>query len=256
MSTILSLNILYEGFLKDMKIQTVLEQTPVFQTKQYSKPFGSPNPVRNTSLDNGVPEKSGVRAGMFNQVKPHPKEPARVIKRSKQPVDDKKSSYRGDLFYEFVKFLSENDGFSNSHFPRVFNVKTIKDRDGKKVFKYDVEKLNEITDLSANQLAYVSKNILGSTFDSPKDFAFALAQLIADYVNKGKRSSLDAIKNKSVRTAVELIREFVREFNMEIDYGSSDRQAIADRSWANIMLRSTGESPTIVLADPVSYKKI
>lgn len=242
-----------------MRIERLLEISTDIQQAHYSKPFKSPrSPMPNSAIDQEDERyQRGMRAGMFSQVKSDRSDPSKVIKRSKYPVDPSNSQIkRGDIFGEFVKYLNEVDGFDNPYMPRVFSFKTIKDPTGKEVYKYRIERLNELKNISNERLKHIIKNVFSdlpedTNIDSGKDLGHFLNGIVGDYINKGKASPIkNYIKDNRLLHAINMIKKFIRIENESNEW----RQAMFDRAWNGLMYRDSSDGPQLVFADPVFDK--
>lgn len=99
--------------------------------------------------------KRTLGQGFYSAVKSHRTDPHLV-----QKNNHRKMGRDTDGFNVFVEWLINHDKLDNIHFPRIYNIKRITDREGNVVHSYDIERLIQAADVSKEEiLAFHEHNI-------------------------------------------------------------------------------------------------
>jgi hypothetical protein len=168
-----------------------------------------------------------------------------------------------DGYDVFIRYLIDHD-IDNPHFPRVYNVKRITDKQGRHITKYDVEKLLPYQKLSPEELIRVMQHTFeldyneklllndtiedmrhderyGSSIRKTKEKQEVLARQMSGLLDINDTSN---IRLDSLKEAVEMILKIQKEMEL-----------MEDLHLDNIMYRRTGQGIQFVLNDPFSYSR-
>jgi len=180
-------------------------------------------------------------AGFFSRVKDDKTDPHMIVKNTIKPQ-------YSDGYHTYIKELIERDLIdTNPHFPRVYNVKRIEDRHGYNVYKYTMEKLVRLVDLSPE----MQKAVLVNNFKvNPEELEIlenkyeerAIGFYIAEFLEAGAGGDVSRIKSSSLVDALKVLGVIKEENNM----------LSFDIHINNYMIRMTSHGPQIVLTDPFS----
>lgn len=204
-----------------MKILQLLEyiQTTI-SDKNYKSSFQTPR-WHNKIEGNGY----------YSSVKADKTDPHLIVKYNRHFVND---PYHG-----YIKEVIDNDlASSNIHFPRVYNVKRVKDKDGKVLHKYNMERLVPMQSLDED----VQQTIIEENFND--NDGTMTAQECAEYmdyvVRYGTKSNkANRIKSESLLEALHALYIMRTNYGWDVDLHSH-----------NFMIRTTPVGHQIVLTDP------
>lgn len=182
--------------------------------------------------------------GLYSTVKNDRTDPHMVRKHHHAPLDD----HWNDGFIDFINYLIDNN-LSSVNLPRIYDVTEIKDRDGKKIYKYKVEKLIPSDDISLDELlALVNRTVKGElNYDkhTSKEFLkseilYQLGSLFEKAVESGDYSR---IADEEMVNTLQIIANFKKNSATPPDID------IANPS--NIMFRRGRYGLQLVISDPI-----
>lgn len=220
-----------------MKIQTILTEKLIDTTKQeknYSGTFKDAPP-------RGTPKKQ-IDAGSMASVKNDPNDPHMVIKHNRVP-----NMARNDLYPKFITYLIDHD-IENPHFPRVYDIKKITDKEGKFIYTYRLEKLLPLSDASNDECdMFIENNFYQNSeyyefyhFDVDKNHRYAwVAKIFAAFIKNDDFS--DHLRSESLIEAMKIIKDIMHTL------GSRE----SDIYYKNLMWRRGPHGLTLVFIDPV-----
>ena len=231
-----------------MKIQLLLE---LIQTTQSSKQFHGK--FGGKKRENHNRWKKGLGGGTQASVKDHPHDPHLVKKHNVKAYPDDNGKLT-DGFNSFVNYLIEHDLMDNVHFPKVYDIKEIVDKNGRKIYTYDMEKLVKSEDLSREELeAFCERTFIPETVIEFLDDA-ATAPTRGDHepyrlrlldkftnvfdsaLNYGNVADL---QDESLKFAFEIIHQIATHL-----------QKNSDLHHSNYMWRRSSTGVQIVITDP------
>lgn len=205
-----------------MKITDLLEApiTTNIETKPTHRPMrGFKQDVR------------GRPRGNFSVVKPDPTDPHMVRKSSRQ---SKGPEYADEGFKAFISYLVKNK-IENIHFPRVYDVKTIKGSDGYVVDTFRTEKLINYKDIPDDELDAYASRMMGTEDSS----FYQLSSLILGKC-EGRFAALP-FTEQSLDDACKIVYKILSETpGAENDAGTF-----------NLMFRRTPQGLQLVINDPI-----
>lgn len=232
-----------------MKILELLERLiqPEQSSKQYRGHF-------NDTPEYAHPDKI-LGGGLYSVARDDKTDPHMVKKSNYRPMGNIKYNGRAerDPFDAYIDYIIDNDLMDNIHFPRVYNVKRIKDQDGKQVSKYQMERLVPLTNLSFEEFSALIethfKQRLALPFDGNTskwdDYEYKIARdAIAQVLNAaagGDGRALSTIKLYALEDAVNHINKLAKRTRATLDIHRE-----------NIMVRRTPHGPQLVITDPLS----
>ncbi len=210
-----------------MKILDLLEK----QIHSTVEPDGRFNGRFRSSYDNTNSENSGY----YSSVKGDKTDPHMIVKHTKN-LDIK------DPYSDYIQYLIKHDLIdSNPHFPRVYNIKKIVDKNGKEIYKYRMERLEQMGDLNDD----IKETILKQNFDTTDYGGWPVDdydRLAADILSRAVRlKHPDRIKQSSLKEAVLTLYEIYANNSWTVDLHRY-----------NFMIRRTPTGFQIVLTDPFS----
>lgn len=181
----------------------------------------------------------GGSYGTFARVVPDKKDPHMVIKND---TSAKWHSHNPDNYNKYISLLIERDLInSNIHFPRVYNIKKIVDKHGKFIFKYQMEKLIRLSELSEADLEILARNICSNISDGMTDrnLVNAIYDAIENECDGADRGGQRLI-SKSLKQCIQIINDIGEEIGVPPNDIGGD----------NIMVRRTPYGPQLVITDP------
>lgn len=201
--------------------------------------------VHNTRASSNLkkqysPKYAGMSRGSFSAVKPDPKDPHMVKKFS---VAGRSESDEG--FKAFIMFLHNNDLADNIHMPRVYDIKTVKGRDGIVIDSYRIEKLISMNTLSREDLVSFIHSItdemdIDDEYTSG-DIGFKILQvMLSDAISKAVSKRNPSFKLDSLNEACHIVARALHATGGDSDmYGD------------NLMFRRTQQGLQLVFSDPI-----
>ena len=192
-------------------------------------------------------KKRSLGQGFYSNVKSHRTDPHLVQKNNHRQM-----ARDTDGFNVFVEWLIKNDKLGNIHFPRIYNIKRITDREGNVIHSYDIERLVQAGDVSREEiLAFHEHNIhedamhLESVFALADDEAFKaiyfkhLCKMLEKCV---KQKILSYLKTETLRDAIATLIAATQDESLP--------QLYIDFHEGNLMWRRGPTGLTLVINDP------
>lgn len=224
-----------------MKIKKILEIIePQVSSGRYSGSFSGGYKGDYESKDSMSVDKGTVGRGLFSTVKAD-KDPHMVKKYTTNFEED-------DVFDLYVRFIIKNKLHENPYFPRIYNFKEIRDKEGKPLYKYQIEKLQNITNLEKPELEFIIDKLFGNGFfekhlsgETKRSIIYELANAVETAIENDVGNK---IKDDDFKKAAKLIRMFAKSKkcpNCRIDLHQN-----------NIMARRTPYGVQLVITDPVA----
>jgi hypothetical protein len=186
--------------------------------------------------------------GSQASVKADPNDP-HMIKKHNTKVYPEKSIIQGfkptranDGFNDYIEYLINNNLTDNIHFPKVYNVKTIIDKNGDKIHTYTMERLIETDTLTVEQIeAFLENNLSEKWQDSVKWTSHPIEYVVRLITNciQGTRDMDEIFTNKELISAISIIKQIKNTISAQIDL-----------SVHNIMWRRTPYGMILVFTDP------
>ena len=193
--------------------------------------------------------KKQLSNGSQASVKADPNDPHMIKKHNTKvfPEIKKATGYgrparTNDGFNEYIEYLINHQLTDNIHFPKIYNIKTIIDKDNRKIHSYTMERLIETFELSEDEInAFIEKTV-------SEDWM--------GYIEPGKDGLDDVIP--LIRKCLDITKRpsdiFIdEEFIKAIDILNKVKSAIHgkdDLSVYNIMWRRTPYGVILVFTDP------
>lgn len=205
-----------------------------------------------------------VGNGAYASVFQSEKDPGSVQKLAR-PIP----SLTNDGYYQYLDMIAKNDRMSNNpYFPKVYGLKTFKDRAGNYTYRVNMEKLHNFNTLSTEELEMLGrkmftnfdqrysedrKNWLPYEGDQNRDEEIrssaahkgardALIDLIERAIHRRSKVSTN-IKDPYLKQALSMLRHLVKTGNKEY---------MSDIHQGNIMVRRGPFTPQIVITDPLA----
>jgi hypothetical protein len=199
------------------------------------------------ALDNTHKRQLGM--GAFSTVKADPSDPHMVKKHNHHPI--KRNGWQ-DGFNLFIEYLIVNDKLGNPHFPRIYNIEVVEDRDEKSIHTYKMERLVPLAEVSAEETQAYIENHMGVDW---KEFAEryeyggsegltdnVMADVIADITGRCLLNVYHTT-NETLEEAFNVVRACKR--GLPSDYA-------IDMHQGNLMWRRGSHGLTLVLTDPIA----
>lgn len=217
-----------------MRIETLLELVQPSVTRKTTN-------LRFRDRDDDDPDALGQ--GNYSTVKSDRHDPHMVRKHHHAPL--KPGRYE-DGYVDFINFLIDNN-IQEVNLPRVYDVKEITDPKGHKIYKYKLEKLESVKEISTEELLNIVERTLNRPYDLEpalredhakmelvRNLGYDLGQAISygDYRN---------IKDEEMIKTLQALHEYVKsKKNIHIDLRNS----------GNIMFRRGPTGLQLVIIDP------
>lgn len=146
-----------------------------------------------------------------------------------------------DAFDLYANEIVKNKLWDNIHFPRIYSIKSIEDRTGKKLHKWKIEKLHPLRSLNAKELKYLATRTFNQSVaenvDSWWDFTIHFSSAIRGHY-------FNDIKDQELAQALELIADMYEKFSKEYP------RMRLDLHEENMMARRTNLGVQLVITDP------
>ncbi len=176
-----------------------------------------------------IQSRAGKSIGAYGKYDRLSSEPKMGIKTSIRDNPEDK-----DAYYQYIKAVSQVSS-ENPFFPRVYDIKTIRDKNNRITYDIKIEHLNELNSLSKEELFRMAKRLFVNVdvygFDS---HTFGAMVRDAAY---GKKD----IRDENLKDAIQLINYIRKKYDFENDI-----------NWKNIMIRRTNLGYQLVITDPLS----
>lgn len=191
-------------------------------------------------------QRKSLGSGNNASVKPDPNDPHMVRKHNTHTYRSPEGFDSGtnDGFNKYIEYLITYNLTDNIHFPKVYDINTIKDKHGQKIHTYRIEKLIESSDVSPEEVEAFVHRDLGPDFKNYGTGTIAVIESACDYLAE---CILDATWNKerisglsdTMKDAVKILGQISRVIGQRTDLHSG-----------NIMWRRTPHGMIFVFNDP------
>lgn len=235
-----------------MKVERLLEIISVSnQERTVSGRFNSKDWEEE---DDENARQRGRGVGRFSTVKPG-SDPHTVKKSSKSPNHDMIDGY-----WRFIDYVARYQLWENPHFPRVYNIKKIKDQSGDMMLRGEIEKLESLEDLRMDEIKHLYQKIYGlenmpSLGQNTKGLGRSevkdlyLKRLATDVQHSVKGLGNQKIEEESFKNAVKILKMIKKRESTSKDKIRS-LGFIYDIHYGNIMARRTPYGLQLVFTDP------
>lgn len=176
-------------------------------------------------------KRTDIGHGAFAKVVPDNKNPHSVIKKSKVPVGQN-NLFKRDGFKTFTDLLGIGDVADNIHFPRVYKVDTITDRNKTQRYEFDIERLVPLSSMSRKEFEAIAT----ANFEPAPKNVEAMAGIVdmaCAHLDTSK------IKSESLAKACNTLGRYARDYDVGLDLHSD-----------NLMVRRTPYGNVLIINDP------
>lgn len=227
-----------------MRILDILTEelvTPTVTQKRYNGQFEPQFKAKNDSSKGKI-----IGQGTQASVKQDPTDPHMVRKHNIRPYS---RDGQQDGFNDFINFLINNEFLDNIHFPKVYDIKTIKDRYGRQIHTYRMERLIPHTELTDRELkAVAAANFKGMDLrwiereKDPDAFnRIAMEQIVVALGEAIGERDTKAIASETLQQAVDITARGLRALGANLDI---------DSHLNNVMFRRQSTGVVLVINDP------
>lgn len=204
-------------------------ETTIFSNRKF-RPNYDPNPT-----------KRELGRGKYSVVADDPADPHMVKKRQLSRSDTDNSK---DLYTTFAKTVVAYKLWNKIHFPRIYEIKVLQDKDHKQLFKWRIEKLHDIYTLSPEEFdslinRYFTRDIVQAINKSPERMCDIMRSMIV-------KKDFSNVEDEQFKTCMAIISKMIQSFQ------SIGRYFKLDLHSGNIMVRRTSVGPQLVITDPFS----
>lgn len=200
------------------------------------------NGVLGTKSRNFNTGRKALGSGNYASVKQDPNDPHLVKKHSKR-IESKDDGYNN-----FIEYLINHDLMDNIHFPKIYNITAIKDKEGNVIHTYKMEKLIPFYDANKRELEFFihktfnqdGVNIILKAYARNDSLPLAISMIISDCAYGD--FDMEYIIDDSFREAIDTIKVIARDtpfVNIDIKID-------------NMMWRRTPHGLVLVFTDPIS----
>ena len=181
-------------------------------------------------------------SGGSSVVAPHKTDPHLMTKHNHRPIQDG-NKYQRDGFSFFINYIIDNGMTDNVHFPRIYSMKKIIDKNGKYIHKYDTEKLLHSHQINRKEFAKIFQELTNKEADERyESVENQLIGLIVDAIHAGVYTEL---KSKDIVEACKLLTNCTSD---AIKAGYAGLDIFSN----NIMYRRTPIGVQLVINDPIA----
>jgi hypothetical protein len=188
-------------------------------------------------------------------------EPGTVTRVTRTVRDPEKDSY-----YKYLSAIAKSDRIQrNPYFPKIYNVKIVEDKTGRRAYSVDMERLLEFDTLSAEECVMLGERMFFNFAGFAKEYVarhkeivpqqhrdkvsmkskgtagFVLLKAIEKCINFGEQVAT-YVKDPRLKEAMIILRALIK----------NDHDVAPDIHDGNIMVRRGPGGPQLVLTDPVS----
>lgn len=222
-----------------MKIEDILNEE-LINPEQTEKSYHG-NFKRNFK----IPSKPNLGAGARSKVKADPTDPHMAIKFTKNPLQKENEGF--DRYPEFIKYLITHK-IENPHFPKVYKMSKISDKNQRFIYTYRLEKLIPIDQISEEEFsAFIQKTFTENSEhyntlmddNQPFDHKLTMLGVIFNHIITYGDSE-HSILQESLSEALQILKKILIDLN-----------ATSDVYYKNIMWRRGGQGLTVVFIDPI-----
>ncbi len=188
-------------------------------------------------------DDSALGQGNYSTVKNDRTDPHMVRKHHHTPNDGRLD----DGYVDFVNYLIKNK-IQEVNLPRIYNIKEITDQSGQTIYKYQLEKLNSISDISLDELqSLINRSIENekSNYKSQANddqYKRGLLRMFGRYLEDCiKNNDYSGIKDEELIKTLDTIKNYINtKKDTWLDMGNS----------GNLMFRRGPTGLQLVIADP------
>ena len=212
-----------------MKLDEILE---AFDTQVSDK-------TTSRSFRPSVPPKSEdeLGRGSFSIARPS-KDPHTIKKRQFNDPSLRKES---DVFQDYARVVYKNKLWDKIHFPRIYSAKTLKDKEGNVLHRWEMEKLLPLDSLAKNDhdelYHFFAKYV-------PEDYALSVRSFLDVLDQAAHTGNVDKIDDENLQRAIKWLHQMYRHFAKKYDKMRFDLRP------SNVMVRRTNTGPQLVFSDP------
>lgn len=191
--------------------------------------------------------RRALGVGSHASVKDHPTDPHMVKKHNNNPYGaNTRRQYDG--FNVFIQYLIDNNLTDNIHFPKVYDLKTINDRDGNRIHAYTMEKLVGFWNVGVDQvLSYFQNHFIPGVFPEVPDYITKdddklrwFEKYVDDRMHKAIYTNAEIASTESLAEALKIVYKARRETGAAPDLGTE-----------NLMWRRSASGLVLVINDPL-----
>lgn len=216
-----------------MKIQELLED--LINTTRQNKKFSG---AFKRHSDSAPPSAKELGHGFFSSVKNDPNDPHMVKKHGIKPSAE-------DAYNVFIEYLIDNDLMDNIHFPKVYDITKIQDRNGHTIHTYKIEKLINFNDASTKEAeAFIHRSFDDRATEMMARNNYGLLSAITMFFEDclmDHPEYVGMITDDSLKEALRVIKAIEGQ----------DRHIFSDIKSDNMMWRRTPHGLVLVFIDPV-----
>lgn len=197
------------------------------------------------------------KSGSFSSVKDDNKDPHMVKKYHHGPLGKQSDDEEIMDAYVFFALWMTKQNINNPCLPRIYDIKKIKDKTGKFIYKYQIERLISGTELEVDDLWQIydryfvrnenTEKIVKQVkyrFQDPNE-AKNMVRVMGSACEAYIEGKFDMISDDSLKEALDLVAKFVKEY-------SSKGFTLDIENSGNIMFRRGPYGYQLVLSDPVA----
>jgi hypothetical protein len=188
-------------------------------------------------------------------------EPGTVTRVTRTTQDPKKDSY-----FKYLSTIAKSDRIQrNPYFPKIYNVKIVRDNKGNQAYSVDMERLLDFDTLSAEECVMLGERMFFNFAGFAKEYVarrkeivptqhrdnvsmkskgtagFVLLKAIEKCINYGEQVAT-YVKDSRLKEAMMILRDLIKR----------DEDVSPDIHDGNVMVRRGPGGPQLVLTDPVS----
>jgi hypothetical protein len=196
-------------------------------------------------------EKNVLGKGHYSTVSKDKTDP-HMVKKHNIRFDDEGL----DTYDQFAQYIINNKLYENPYFPKIYQHKTIVDKNENPLHKFQIEKLEEVTNLSIEEIEHIYRII----FKKPESQKKMADKKYKGFMKHVKKRLLAQITSQ-MRAAIEFnnptdfkdsnIVEAIRELHNFLS--KECKECELDLHPGNIMARRTPYGVQLVITDPVSH---
>lgn len=187
-------------------------------------------------------DESALGQGNYSTVKNDRNDPHMVRKHHHMPIDDRVE----DGYVDFVNYLIKNK-IQGVNLPRIYDIKEITDRDGQKIYKYQLEKLLPVKEISFEELQSIINRTIDAEYETEDDVneegnkRHVLRQFGRDLEKCLIAGDYRRIKDEELINTLQTIKNYtITKKDAWLDMGNA----------GNLMFRRGPTGLQLVIADP------
>lgn len=220
-------------------VEVVVEElvTPEVEERRFNGTFKASDDIPLGVMQNTIKKQLGH--GHYSRVKPHPSDP-HLVKKTSHNI-----KYSGDDGYRsFIAYIIENKLTDNIHFPKVYNIRTITDKNGKKIYSFDVERLVPLRKLGVEQMkAALDSHFNDDRIEEVEDEDDGIGIIMTNIDMAVHEGVFSVLKTQELKDACFIL------FKLSKDEASPHW---FDLKYDNMMWRLTPYGAQLVFTDPLA----